>query len=395
MYLPHSTIPDSAVPERWTGLRGAPLRLAMASLFYAGYALGRCVEAIRRSPAKRLLVIRTDGVGESLLFEPALRTLAEQFPGHQLHLWAPRAVCELYRATQYVSRIKAIPAGGETGAAAYFASPIQRITTGYLVGRWSFDVALYPAESPEPVGNWLIAAVRSAERWIVDGDTERQTADQKQRASGRATRILSRAHQGGHELQRNAHLAGQWGGRLDPAGKPLVHVADDAAQIACGRVRHWRNLALQHGATGLVAVFVRETPAADVWAGAIDDLWHAHRLMPVLLNPPADAAPAKAVAARLKGVPFVDIESDLEALTRATLIGRIDAVLTADADTAHVALAQNVPTVVLNGPTSDRFLPWPGAANQRVLRGGVVEPAEIVDACLDVTGRKMRLRVAS
>src|SRR3712207_559385 len=87
-----ATAPSYRWPKHLTAWHRAPLRWLCAAAFTVGYAMGRA-RAIMKGPAKRILVIRTDGLGDAILFEPAMRSLATRYPNHQLHLWAPAAVC--------------------------------------------------------------------------------------------------------------------------------------------------------------------------------------------------------------------------------------------------------------------------------------------------------------
>lgn len=356
-------VPDYRWPDSFGGVGHRVSHALLCGLYFLARRFGRAVRFVRRSNAQALLVIRTDGLGDAVLFEPALRSLAERFPKHQIHLWAPQPVCELYRAAPYISKLKPIPRGCKAGNLAFFRSPVLRAYTGYLLGRWAFDIAIYPAESAEPLGNFLVRVIDANQRWIVDADTENQFPWQKALAEAGASRILSTRFDGGHELDRNAHLANQWG--ADVAGRrPEIHFADDAAQIGGGRVRTWRSIAARVDASALVGIvpsamnIAKSYPVAS-WARVIHELWEDHRVMPAFLNTPDELAVVHTIMSQIPDVPFVDMTAPVEVLALASIMTRLDGIISIDTGSAHLALAADLPSVILcGGGHPGRFIPW-------------------------------------
>src|SRR6187399_946156 len=106
-----SSIPDYQWPPRLTSALAAPLRLALAMVFHVCYALGLLLSLIPIGRKVRVLIIRTDGLGDSLLFEPALENLARVLSPRIIHLWAPQLTRELFKHCPTISRIFVIPRG--------------------------------------------------------------------------------------------------------------------------------------------------------------------------------------------------------------------------------------------------------------------------------------------
>jgi ADP-heptose:LPS heptosyltransferase len=408
--------PDYLWPAELRGIRTAPRRWLRSLAFHVarlcGWVAHRAVV-----PVKAICVIRTDGLGDAVLFEPAMRGLADRFPEHELHLWGSRQVCDLYRATPYVTRLIETPRGGKWGNLQYFHSIRWHIWLGFALGRRRYTLAVYPAQSAEPMGNWLIRSIRAKERWVVDSDMQNQFAWQREKTIRSATLILSSRPQGGHELERNAHLARHWGARV--LGWPRIHPSDTSAQTAYARVRFWRGEASRLGATGIVGIAPAGTMAVKSyppksWAAAIGELWSAHRMLPAFLGGAAEQETVDQIIALLPETPHLRLISPIEVLALASLVGKLDALISVDTGTAHLAVAQRVPSVVLcGGGHPGRFFPWPGARNALVLNVPMpcdgclgrcqltqpqcltgIKPDDIVAACLDVTGRRVRLRVA-
>jgi len=416
------TQPDYKWPSEYAAWYYAPIRWAGAAAFVLGHLLGQACAAWqrfrKRAPVKRILVIRTDGLGDAVLFEPALRSLASRYPQHALHLWAPAVVCELFRSTPYVRSLMAIPRGCKHGNLLVFNSPPWRFILGFALGRWQFDLAFYPVESPEPLGNWLIASARATEKWVVEGDLENQFDWQRDKALLSATRVLKRRPDGGHELLRNAYFAAEWGANITDQ-RPKLHPHDTSIQVAYARERYWRSEVARLRATALVGLVPAGTVATNIypvakWAEVIAQLWAKHRVLVGFIGTAAEAPVTRQIRALLGSTPSLPREDSLDVLALAVLLGRLDAVISVDTGPAHLALTEKVPTVVLSGGGHpERFFPWPQPSSGIVLNHAMpcegclarctlsepecltkIEPADVVNATLDALGRRRPMRIA-
>jgi ADP-heptose:LPS heptosyltransferase len=402
--------PDYQWPASFLTPIRLPVRLLFAGVFYFAYAIGRFARHFSGT-VDQLCVIRTDGIGDAVLFEPALRSLAERFPGKQIHLWAPAATCELLDSHPQVAQSAAIPRGAKGGNLGYFHSFLWRAKVGYLLARWSFDLAIYPAHSPEPLGNWVFESIDAREKWLNYGDTENQFDWQRDRTAAAATRVPEPRASGGHELLRNAHLASQWGGDISDDW-PQINILAAANQAAADQVRQWWQAASRAGATQLVGVMpvsamaVKGYPLAS-WSKMIADLWRTRRAMCVLLGGPADSKVLDELSKSLSDVPHARLSSGAGLLTVAGILPRLDALLSVDTGLAHMAIAQDVPTVVLRtGGHPGRFFPWPAATRSIALNKPMpcegcrcrcvlaeaecvtrIQPGEIIAAYLRLTHR--------
>jgi|GEM_PF-2404346 len=356
--------PDYKWPPELLAGANAPRRVLASFVFHLGHAAGRCVGLMRpEKPA--VLVIRTDGIGDAVLFEPMLRSLSVHFADHALHLWAPAGTCELLRAASFIDRLQIIPRGYKRGNLAIFTSFAWRAKLGFSLGRWKFDAAVYPSHSPEPLGNWLLASVRARERWYSPGDTENQFAGQRESTSRAATALL-KSEGGGHELARNAELAQRWGGIFSEA-LPTVHLDEPAYRAANVQSSVWREEArgLNAGAIiGLMpatALATKQYPP-EKWAAAITRLWDDEKIICALLGGPTDGKEIERVASLLENIPHLRMAGPLDLPAMAALIGSLDGLVSVDTGLAHLALAQDVPAVILvGGGHPGRFFPWPAA----------------------------------
>lgn len=370
------SLPDYKWPQHLLSRRMAPVRVTLAVLFHFAHALGRILSLLsllERRP-KPILVIRTDGIGDAFLFEPAMENLARFFSPYPIHLWAPWPVCRLFENCPAVRRSMTVPRGFKAGNLAYFHSPWWRIKLGFALGRWRFDTAVYPAESPEPLGNWLFCSVRAEHRWLNHGDTANQFDWQQQRAHQRATRILQNSPDHVHELLRNEHLARQWSDQTT-LRKPKLHFSEQQRSRAQKQMQEWRRIARSKQGQAIVGV----VPAASMtvkcypdakWGETLSWLWKRHRAMPALLGGPDDAQAMDRLAHALQqsSLPCLRLSRPLDIVSMAALVGRLDSVLSVDTALAHFAVAQEVPTVVLvGGGQPGRFFPWPNARHHIAL----------------------------
>jgi ADP-heptose:LPS heptosyltransferase len=341
--------------------------------FHAGYALGLMFSLFRRGNSP-VLVIRTDGIGDALLFEPALETLAQTMSPRPIHLWAPKTTLDVMSAVPVIDRRFVIPRGFRPGNLHYFRSPLWRIRMGFRMGMCVYHKVVYPADSPEPLGNWLFASVRAVERWINYGDTDNQFEWQRQRAQEKASFIIEKRPGSAHELLRNAYLATQWSGKLK-VRKPKVHLTDRARAHAERQLELWKPRVRAAGGVEIVAVVSRggsrinQYPMGN-WLQAMKKLWIERRALPALIGGPMDRYYLDRFALGLQytGVPFVRMKKPLSVLDTSALLARVDGVISVDTGLAHLAIAQRIPTVVLvGGGHPGRFFPWPRAAHHVAL----------------------------
>ncbi len=400
-YFPKS-VSDYEFPAHLRSSWIAPLRWSLSGVFYVGFALGSAVRLIAetfnipRQECRPTMVLRTDGIGDALLFEPALESLARTVSPSEVHLWAPKATCDLFIECPTITKRIVVPRGFKSGNLQTFFSLLWRARLGYAMARHSYEKAVYPVESPEPLGNWIFESVRAAERWVNWGDLQNQFDWQRARTHEAATMVIEQRPGSAHELQRNEYLADQWAEERK-LRKPRIYLKPESAKRADQTHANWRRAANRIDAGDLVGIVVAGTSRANnypiyEWAEVLRRLWEEHRAIGVLLGGPGDQALMDELVERLDGVPSFRFEKAPRLLTTAAMIRRMDAVLSVDTGLAHIAMAMRRPTVVLvAGRHPGRFFPWPGASSHIALDASATElqsspsvasirPDEIVDA---------------
>lgn len=356
-----ASFPNYRWPAAWLGRAAAPWRWLAAAVFYSSWLAGRIASIINLRRA--VAIIRTDGAGDAILFEPALQSIARQYDGHAIHLWAPPHVCDLFESHQFIHRFIRVPRGYKAGNFTVFWSLPWRAKLGWQLGRNSYDVAIYPPEDPEPLGSWLLAKMRAHEKWLNAGSTLNQFDWQQRWSHQFATELLEKREGGGHELARNAHLASQWGSAIENERPdlPLSPRALTYASVHVGAARHAVRRARAAGLIGVIpcgSAAVNQYPI-EKWAEALSILWEQHALLPALLGGPDDAVILDKIAALVGDSPLHRFPVNQDIAVAAAVVSRLDGVVSVDTGLAHAAVSFDLPTVVLvTGGMPERFWPW-------------------------------------
>ena len=113
---------------------------------------------------KSLLLIRTDAIGDFVLFTPILRHLRRIYGDYTISLVVNDRVWDLASACPYVNEV--IPCNVRQYTRNFF----YRLRFIRDLRRKQFDVAIYPLFSRQPLGDEILHCSGAAKRIGVDGD---------------------------------------------------------------------------------------------------------------------------------------------------------------------------------------------------------------------------------
>src|SRR5262245_16031708 len=130
--------PDYKWPDRLMSHWMIPVRWSLAGLFHGACLAGRLMRPMQRK-LPPVVVLRTDGIGDTLLFEPAIESLARIVSPREVHFWGPKPACDLLRECPAVRRRVTIPKGFKSGNVRYFLNPLWRMKMGFLIGFSDFE----------------------------------------------------------------------------------------------------------------------------------------------------------------------------------------------------------------------------------------------------------------
>ena len=120
--------------------------------------------------------------------------------------------------------------------------------------------------------------------------------------------------------------------------------------------------------TGAGPVFAHKAWLPERFAALADWLRDDLGLTPLLLGGPLERELNRSIAARCKG-PVADSKGEHDLVQFAALLGRLQLMVTSDSVAMHLALAQQVPTLVLFGSTCPQEIQLSGPG--RLLRAGL------------------------
>jgi ADP-heptose:LPS heptosyltransferase len=279
-------------------------------------------------PRPRLLVLRALGLGDLLTGVPALRALADGFPGHRLTLACPRELAPLALLTGVVAEVA--DAAGPVPPSSVDRAPELAVN---LHGRGPESHRALLALEP---GRLIAFACGTAgvERGPVWTEEE-------------------------HEVHRWCRLLGESG---IPADRSRIDLDPPAIQVP----EPLRGVTIVHPGAAAPA---RRWPPERFAAVARAQAGEGRRV--VVTGGRGEREPAAEVA-RLAGLPSGAVLAGRTALpVLAALVAAAERVVCGDTGVAHLATALRTPSVVLFGPVApSRWGPPPDRPSHRALWAG-------------------------
>lgn len=278
---------------------------------------------------RRILVLRALGLGDFLTAVPALRALADAFPGHELLLATPRALRPLVRLARAADDV--VPAAPLEPLPRSLAEPGLAVN---LHGRGPESHRVLTALRPSRLIAFAhpdVPESRGGPQWRPDE----------------------------HERHRWCRLLAESGVEADPSRVDIPRPDVGAPEIASGAT-------LVHPGAASEA---RRWPAERFAAVARAESMGGRR---VIVTGSAAELPLARRVAGLAGLPADAVFAGrTNALRLARLVADAGRVVCGDTGVAHLATAFATPSIVLFGPTPPALWgPPPGRCWHRVLWAG-------------------------
>jgi len=144
-----------------------------------------------------VLLVRTDGIGDFVLFSPALRHIKRLFKSYRISMIVNDATADLACTCPYIDELILCDMARYKWGFPYRYRTILKLQTG------NFDMAIYPVCSQEPLAQELTYCSGATQTVVVDGDLNNITADLKKRNEKYFSRWLKVPSQILPELERN------------------------------------------------------------------------------------------------------------------------------------------------------------------------------------------------
>lgn len=325
-----------------------------------------------RGETRRILVVCTRYIGDTVLAIPFLRNLRRAFPHATIDVCAEGGARMVLADCPYVDELVAWrrPAG-RRGFAASMAAIRAQAT--WLAGR-GYDRAYLLKRSLSGAVLATLAGIPHRVGFAADGRALLHTAIKPAPGRHQAARYLDLLEADGISVDDGANE--NW---ITPSA--AAHVTELLAPLPTGRPRVF--LAMRSTAKE------KHWPA-DRWAVVVSRLVSERGCELVLCGSPADA-PAHDALRETVG-PLVarhihDLSAQVPLRETGALLARMDLCLGVDTGLVHVAASHDVPVVVLFGPTDpNRWSPWTPRAT--VVRSTCVRRRLLTR--LGLTGRSPR-----
>jgi lipopolysaccharide heptosyltransferase II len=312
---------------------------------------------------KRILVIRTDLMGDVILSLPAVHALHRAYPAAQIDMMVLPANVSVIRHDPAITRMVTYDPNIWRRPNAFLTPASYRAFLSLIGGLRAarYDLCLSLA------GDWAsVFAFLSGARRRVGYQGEAYPFFMTDPVPGRRYRI----HQ--HEVDYIAGLARAAGGVIEGEQRePKLMVSDQArAEVkalleAHGVGENALLIAVHAGATNGLA---KRWPI-PYWAALADCLIRDLGAKVVLTGAPGDAAITGDVVSRMRQTPL-DFAGKTTIPQLAALLERCKLVISGDSGPLHMAGAVGTPVVAIHGPT-DPELSGPVAKEATVLRLGV------------------------
>jgi len=358
--------------------------------FHVGRAIGRVV-GVGKTARRKMLIAIDATAPQSLLFEPAIRSLAQHNPEHKLHLWADKTACDLYRCAPYVEQIRELHAPARTTKPTAASNALSLARFGYHLGRSRYDRVICSLPLSPRVEERFIRHARANELWLLEHDI--RPAREELLSTGRLVRHIPTIFASDDELATLAGLARNWNAQID-GDLPRIYPGDSATQLAYTLARAWRRDAADLGAGSLLAVAPCTSARAKrvglaIWSEAIREIWVQHQALSILIATIEDPDAVDQLSGLLGETPHETLAADTDPLELAALITKIDAMIAADNLPAQLALAQGIPCVVLAAAHRRPLYTWAQRAMAILSTDTPTasDPAEIVSAYCRVANK--------
>jgi ADP-heptose:LPS heptosyltransferase len=328
----------------------------------------------KRSPSddrKRVLFVRFDGIGDLVIWMSSFDHIRSIYPADKFEriLVANRSLKdlvdpEMFERTLFVDQQK------------FVLSPGYRFSIMRQVSGFRADVAINPRLSREFLWNDSVIRVSGAKMRIgTHGISNRMTPLQKKISDRWYTKLTPVPDVGDHESISNDKFLAFAADRPLPA----VHAPPNI-----GMPRHYG-----HGLEPrtFAVIFPGAHLADKRWTAAkfadtIDHLHDEHGLRCVIAGGKDDALRAAAIISLCRSSP-IDLTGRTDLLELTRLIGDARIVVTNDTSAAHIAVAENIPVVVITpGNHVGRFFPYPEKmADREILQYAALHEMDCFGCC--------------
>ena len=300
------------------------------------------------SAVRKVLIVRSDSIGDFVIFGGALRYFKKLYPQARITLVVSDTVTDMAAACPHVDSIMSFNR-------AKMEQDI-RYMTGFVnvIRKEHYDVAIAPALSRDIFSDFIVINSRAAERIACSGDTANLPLELLRENDKYFTRIIPMAEGIGLETARNEEFIKGLGAELDGPYKPDIWLREEDIAFADRLLKK-----LQIDKPVIVAPFAqsrkRNWPVIN-WMKLVS--MHADQPV-VICGVAGDKAEAEKII-NLSGHRNIhNLCGQTTIRQLAAIISKAKVCVTCESAAAHIAAVVNVPHIVLlGGGHFGRFMPY-------------------------------------
>jgi ADP-heptose:LPS heptosyltransferase len=305
-----------------------------------------CARFVFATPASNqpasVLLLRSDRIGDQILFLPFLASLRRQLPFTQIHLAVPEDVAPIYRLWGEVDRLHTFRREEGHRSAGYRRSILKSLPA-------KFDWVILPAFNGEKLSYKLAAEVEARRKVAFAGEFRGLKSRHRAKYQKIPTEHVSVPDPDLHELEKYRQLLQHLGLKPEIDKPRISHGRDDCPQSS-NRQRTSPRIVLAVGTVNTIKEYPQWPNVIKALNKNINPEW-------VLIGGQGEKVPPELLQVLSSKTRDLRGKTSLEELARE--ISRADLFLGVDTGPAHLALALGKPiVVVLGGGDYGRFFPY-------------------------------------
>lgn len=313
----------------------------------------------------RVLVIRTDGLGDLLLALPALRYFRESFGACRITLLTRRESVEIAQLCPDVDEI--IPWDKEE----YARSLFYRLRFVRALRSRVYTVAIHSTYSREPLTDELVCCCLAVQKIGFDGNLNNISAKQKKQNDPCYTRLIKPLASGPLEIDRNRDFAEQvTGKRIAPADFQPRIMLTESDRLAARKLLRQTGLKPEHDP--IIALFPGASWDAKLWpydfyAQLADNILDHYPARIVICGAAADVQGVEKVQAKMHGQ-ALNLAGKTTLRELAAVFEECALFIGNDTGPLHIAVSVGTPTLgIIGGGHFGRFYPYGDLSRHRMV----------------------------
>ena len=316
------------------------------------------------SQKKKLLIVKTDAIGDFVIFTGILPFFRELYPSQEWEITLLgsqeyRTIAEFVKSA-IISPKSVFDKFISIDRLAFSRNLIYRFQfQKKLLQNLYYDVIIYPAYSRARDGDQLVDIINSSEKIGVDGDCNNIPLSVKQKNNQTIYTKTIKLKEGWlSEVERNVDFIKELGINQSIDGVPRWQISSEIVETSI-------NLIKSKGIEGDFAVIC---PGAffdyRVWspekvASVIDYLWCKHKLAILICGSPKDKIISLEIQKNLKSANVICLCGETNLIQLSAIMSSAKVCITMDSGPAHIAIAVNAPLIcIIGGGHYKRFSPY-------------------------------------